>query len=193
MSRKALFNKAKELGLKLDCATCTTGHLIRTVDKEIYSRINLGMDASFEEQFDFFVQHAPNHTPGYENTAEENMLSRHLVPYNNKSHWLAREFAQRLYAGVALYHLSVDARMSSITEPEGLAKIKELCLLLEGRNYSQSHPTSAIETVTKLRQAKQMFLKGKLDGCFRDLARAFLAGYFGQWELTLSDEAVDLL
>lgn len=190
MFRKVLSDKAKELRLKVPRGTSTTV-LQEIVDNEFYKRVNLGMDASFEEQFDFFVEHAPNYTPRC--AEDENILSRHLVPYDFRTGWLDRKFAHRLSAGVALYHLAVNATMGDVTEPQNLAKIKELCLLLEGRDYSQSHPSSAIETVTKLRQAKQMFLKGKLDAGFRDTARAFLASYFSQWELTLSDEAIDLL
>jgi len=184
MSRRQLFNRAKELGLNVQWATSTTSTLNDLIDAEVHSRLNLGSDASFEEQFEFFLRGAASANIG---------ISKYVVPYDYRSLQLNHRFSKRLSAGVAMYHMTVTTYLGDLTEPDQLAKIKELCLLMEGGHYCQSHPTSAIATVTKLREAKRMFLKSKLAGAFRDTARAFLASYFASWELALSDEAVDLL
>lgn len=190
MSRRQLFNRAKELGLNVQWATSTSSTLMTLINEELRARLKVDKHASFEEQFDSFC--------GILETQIAADAARYIMPYDCKSSMLSRRFSKRLSAGVAMYHLTVSTVMGDLSEPAQLATIKEFCILLEGAKYHQSHPSSAIETVTKLREAKKMFLKSKSavllqNGLFRNDARDFLTKYFNDWEFSLSDDEISLL
>lgn len=152
--------------------------ITRSERKKMEDFYNLGMDASFEEQFDHLVN----------SKSDKGELNLELImtPIETTSYAYFFTFGHRLRAATSLYYLSVGTDLG-ITE-ERLSKIRELGVMLTGVYYHNSHPETPQETISKLREAKLMFIKARKGGAYGEACRDFLISYFYLWECSLTEE-----
>ena len=166
MSRKQLYDRAKELGLEVRWATSTRETLQALLRGKIQESLNLGEGATFEEQFDHLGESI---TEVFRVVRDETLL------------WGA--FAKRAMAAFSLAAL--------VMAQPTLELVREMGVLLVGEHYVRTHPMNPHDSVEALRKAKRLALTTKVrfmrDDCKRDVMH-----YIMLWEMALSADELKL-
>lgn len=170
MSRKQLYDRAKELGLEVRWATSTRETLQALLRGQIKESLNLGEGATFEEQFDHLV--------ALKLASTEEVFR---VVRDERLLWGA--FAKRAMAAFSLAAL--------VMEQPPLELVREMGVLLVGEHYVRTHPMNPHDSVEALRKAKRLALTTKVrfmrDDCKRDVMH-----YIMLWEMALSADELKL-
>lgn len=151
--------------------------------KKLQEKLDLGPDASFEEQFDHIVANG-----GVEGGVDLEYL---LMPWMFSTDDLPTGFRGRLTAATSLYHLT-EGLLQDVSEKR-IKRIRDLGTLLVGGHYYRWHTETPIEMVRKLREAKAIFLgPNRQCGPYGEESLNYLADYFCRWEIMLTEEEVKI-
>lgn len=134
MSRSELYAEAKALGLNVEWRTCDVYRLKIAIANERAKTQDLGLTASFEEQFDHVYK------------PEQPIARANVSSYS---------FGVRVEAAGQYVELTGG--------PMTVEALREAAVLLVGDGYSLSHPLNPQENVERLRTAKRTVLLSRRD------------------------------
>ena len=166
MSRKQLYDRAKELGLEVQWATSTRLTLEAAIRTRIRESLNLGELATFEEQFDHL----------------EGPISEVFRLVKNET-LLGSAFTRRAAAAFSLATL--------LTPNPTLELVREMGVLLIGGDYVRTHPMNPHDSVEALRKAKRLAMTTEVRFMREDMKRDVMF-YIMQWEMKLSADEIEL-
>lgn len=170
MSRKQLYDEAKALGLPVQWNTSTVLTLTEALAGHLRSTLNLGFDASFEEQFDHLAARLPE-----------------------LDAFLHGRFGTGSYEFMKRVEMGLDY-LRCVGSPATIESLREAAVLIVGPFYSRSHPLNPHDNVERLRKAKRAVLRATSDDALglAQAHRGFLMAHFSEWEMALTHDELDL-